>query len=211
MNLIQTFLQADLIIKATVVLLIGMSVMSWKIAIDKLIELKKEEASSIELVEKFQENEDMLDVYTLPDSGLKSILEIVLNKNTFNKSLITPQIEARMKNILEKETEDLYQGLGMLGSISSSAPFIGLFGTVWGIMNSLAVLGSGTSNQINVIAPMIGEALFVTAIGFIVAIPSSIMFNIINHKIERLSNKWLGFVNFVAQYLDNNDDNCELN
>lgn len=192
MNVFQTFIQADVVIKLTILLLIGMSVMSWKIAIDKFMQLKKEETLSLELVTHIQNSDSLEGLENMQPSSLRNIIEIYSDK---------PNNEQRMKSALEKETEDLYDKLGFLGSIASSAPFIGLFGTVWGIMNSLRVFGQG-GNNVSLIAPMIGEALFVTAIGFIVAIPAFIMFNLLNQKIQRLSNRWLGSINSIINYFE---------
>lgn len=194
MNFIELYTQADWVIKATIILLSLLSVFSWSIIIEKFLYLKKVVASSNHMMQAFDHTQSLQFIITMPDSPMKNILK--LGQTHFNA-----EIENRMLKQLEKESEDLYKKLGIIGAIASSAPFIGLFGTVWGIMNSLQVIGGNNNNQLNIVAPMIGEALFVTAIGFIVAIPASLLYNLLNQKIEQISNQWYGFIIHTSHVL----------
>jgi len=129
-----------------------------------------------------------------PASPLKNILMLTRNSKAF-----TPSIEDRMVKRLQKETEDLYSKLGVLGAIASSAPFIGLFGTVWGIMSSFQGIAVSKNTSLAVVAPGIAEALLATAIGLFAAIPAVFFYNIFSAKINYFSER---AVNFSSQILN---------
>ena len=94
-----------------------------------------------------------------------------------------------MEIVINKELSTLEKGLNFLASVGSTAPFIGLFGTVWGIMNSFTAIGISQNTSLAVVAPGIAEALFATALGLVAAIPSVLFFNKFNNMLEDISNK----------------------
>lgn len=181
MNFLDLFLHADYIIKGVVLLLCGMSVWSWSIIIDKYLELKRNKQQT-QYIQTFYNQTGSLQILdTMHSCALKEILNMNYSQD-------------HMIKMAHKESEDLNKNLGMLEAIALISPFVGLFGTVWGIMHTLTLLGSHTTAQLNMVAPMIGEALFVTAIGFIVAIPASFASNILHQQIEQLHNHWFGII-----------------
>ena len=94
-----------------------------------------------------------------------------------------------MDIVINKELSNLENGLNFLASVGSTAPFIGLFGTVWGIMNSFTAIGISQNTSLAVVAPGIAEALFATALGLVAAIPAVLFFNKFNNMLENVNNK----------------------
>ena len=94
-----------------------------------------------------------------------------------------------MEIVINKELSSLEKGLNFLASVGSTAPFIGLFGTVWGIMNSFTAIGISQNTSLAVVAPGIAEALFATALGLVAAIPGVLFFNKFNNMLDSLNNK----------------------
>ena len=94
-----------------------------------------------------------------------------------------------MEIVINKELTSLEKGLNFLASVGSTAPFIGLFGTVWGIMNSFTAIGISQNTSLAVVAPGIAEALFATALGLVAAIPAVLFYNKFNNMLEGINNK----------------------
>ena len=111
------------------------------------------------------------------------------NKNFEFKKAFCDNVRNEMEIVINKELSNLEKGLNFLASVGSTAPFIGLFGTVWGIMNSFTAIGISQNTSLAVVAPGIAEALFATALGLVAAIPSVLFFNKFNNMMENISNK----------------------
>ena len=111
------------------------------------------------------------------------------NKNFDFKKAFCENVKKEMLIVINKELSGLEKGLNFLASVGSTAPFIGLFGTVWGIMNSFTAIGISQNTSLAVVAPGIAEALFATALGLVAAIPSVLFFNKFNNMLETISNK----------------------
>ena len=111
------------------------------------------------------------------------------NKNNEFKQKFCDNVKKEMEIVINKELSTLEKGLNFLASVGSTAPFIGLFGTVWGIMNSFTAIGISQNTSFAVVAPGIAEALFATALGLVAAIPSVLFFNKFNNMLEDISNK----------------------
>tara|TARA_E500000178_G_scaffold196629_1_gene194670 strand:- start:2901 stop:3350 length:450 start_codon:yes stop_codon:yes gene_type:complete len=111
------------------------------------------------------------------------------NKNNDFKQKFCENVKKEMEIVINKELSSLEKGLNFLASVGSTAPFIGLFGTVWGIMNSFTAIGISQNTSLAVVAPGIAEALFATALGLVAAIPSVLFFNKFNNMLESISNK----------------------
>ena len=105
------------------------------------------------------------------------------------KRQLIENVKKEMLIVINKELSTLEKGLNFLASVGSTAPFIGLFGTVWGIMNSFTAIGISQNTSLAVVAPGIAEALFATALGLVAAIPSVLFFNKFNNMLENISNK----------------------
>ena len=111
------------------------------------------------------------------------------NKNYEFKKNLCERIEKEMVIVGERELTILNRNMNFLASVGSTAPFVGLFGTVWGIMNSFTAIGLSQNTSLAVVAPGIAEALFATALGLIAAIPAVLAYNKLNDKIYNFSNK----------------------
>jgi biopolymer transport protein TolQ len=111
------------------------------------------------------------------------------NKNFDFKKSFCENVKKEMEIVIDKEILNLQKGLNFLASVGSTAPFIGLFGTVWGIMNSFTAIGISQNTSLAVVAPGIAEALFATALGLVAAIPAVIFYNKLNNMLENISNK----------------------
>ena len=111
------------------------------------------------------------------------------NKNFEFKKSFCENVKKEMEIVINKELTGLENGLNFLASVGSTAPFIGLFGTVWGIMNSFTAIGISQNTSLAVVAPGIAEALFATALGLVAAIPAVLFFNKFNNMLEILNNK----------------------
>ena len=111
------------------------------------------------------------------------------NKNNEFKQKFCDNVKKEMEIVINKELSTLEKGLNFLASVGSTAPFIGLFGTVWCIMNSFTAIGISQNTSLAVVAPGIAEALFATALGLVAAIPSVLFFNKFNNMLENISNK----------------------
>ena len=111
------------------------------------------------------------------------------NKNFDFKKSFCENVKKEMEIVIDKELTGLENGLNFLASVGSTAPFIGLFGTVWGIMNSFTAIGISQNTSLAVVAPGIAEALFATALGLVAAIPAVLFFNKFNNMLEILNNK----------------------
>ena len=105
------------------------------------------------------------------------------------KKSFCDNVKKEMEIVIDKELLGLQKGLNFLASVGSTAPFIGLFGTVWGIMNSFTAIGISQNTSLAVVAPGIAEALFATALGLVAAIPAVLFYNKLNNMLENINNK----------------------
>ena len=111
------------------------------------------------------------------------------NKDFELKKNFCDNVKKEMEIVIDKELLGLQKGLNFLASVGSTAPFIGLFGTVWGIMNSFTAIGISQNTSLAVVAPGIAEALFATALGLVAAIPAVLFYNKLNNMLENINNK----------------------
>lgn len=188
------FLQADLVIKAVMVLLLGSSVWSWAIILDKMLTFKslagkanKFETAfwSGEALEKFYKriqqkpNDPMARTFCAGMNEWKLTVE-GSGGGSFDDDLragLQQRIDRAMLTSISREVNILERHMTFLATVGSTAPFIGLFGTVWGIMNSFSAIAGSQNTSLAVVAPGIAEALFATAIGLVAAIPAVVAYN----------------------------------
>lgn len=185
------FFNADFVVKFVMLFLIGMSIVSWSIMIEKFLELRNAESKAIALAQQFKQDNGMNFLQHAPNSPMKHVFSLLAA--TAHSGTINGQQEGRILKLLDKEVDGLGKKLGLLSTVSSASPFIGLFGTVWGIMHSFQAIASSENTNLSAVAPGIAEALFATAVGLMVAIPAWMAFNLLNQKIDRLHNQWLGY------------------
>ncbi len=179
------FMSADLVVKAVMIGLAFASVVTWTVWLAKSLELTwakrrlsrayAEINASATLAEAAQRLRDKKGVV----SGLIELaaVELRLSADTGDKSGIKERVSSRLDGLAAAAGRDMNRGTGVLATIGSTSPFVGLFGTVWGIMNSFIGISEAQTTNLAVVAPGIAEALLATAIGLVAAIPAVIIYN----------------------------------
>ena len=206
-SLLSLFLRADIIVKSVMIILIFCSVYSWAVIIDKFRLFKKINKSSEEFEEKFWSSKSAENLYNSLPSKLEDPMSLVfqnameglLKKKTKNN--LNERMSALLENGIEKQMAKIDKGFTFLATVGSTAPFIGLFGTVWGIMNSFQSIAISRNTSLAIVAPGIAEALFATALGLLAAIPAVVAYNKFNNdskkyfeKLENFSKRFLTII-----------------
>ena len=189
------FLKSDWVVKFVIILLVIFSIQSWKTIIQKILLINKLKKISKKFENHFWSGVSLDELYKQIDEfdqeSFSNIFRNIMNeyeKSRIQKNKIDSAFIQRLYTSLDLsiavEDTNLNKGLSFLASSGSVAPFIGLFGTVWGIMNSFQAIAIAQNTNLAVVAPGIAEALFVTALGLFVAIPSTAYYNLITSKID---------------------------
>jgi biopolymer transport protein TolQ len=203
-SLLSLFIRADFIVKSVILMLIGCSIYSWAIIIEKFRLFKKINIESEEFEEKFWKSKSAETFYnTLPANlenpmGLlfKDSMQTILKAKS--KSNLNEKLSSVLEVNIEKQMVNLDKGFTFLATVGSTAPFIGLFGTVWGIMNSFQSIAISRNTSLAIVAPGIAEALFATALGLLAAIPAVVAYNKFNNDSKKYSQK---LENFSKRFL----------
>ena len=198
-SLINLFLRADIIVKTVIISLIVCSIYSWAIIIDKFKLFKKINISSEEFEEKFWRSKSAETFYnSLPTqvedpmtSLFKESMQGLLKSKS--KSNLAEKMSGVLEVGIEKQISKIEKGFTFLATVGSTAPFIGLFGTVWGIMNSFQSIAISRNTSLAIVAPGIAEALFATALGLLAAIPAVIAYNRFNNDSRKYSQRLESF------------------
>jgi TolQ protein len=193
------FLRADIIVKSVIVILIASSVYSWAIIIEKYRLFKKINQSSEEFENKFWKSRSAESFYNnLPDkiddpmaNVFKDTMQVIIKSKS--KSNISNRLESMLEVSIEKQMNAIEKSYTFLATVGSTAPFIGLFGTVWGIMNSFQSIAISRNTSLAIVAPGIAEALFATALGLLAAIPAVVAYNKFNSDSKKYSQKLYSF------------------
>ncbi len=206
-SIVKLFIRADIIVKSVIIILIASSVYSWAIIFDKYKLFKKINKSSDEFEEKFWKSRSAETFYNnLPSSLSDPMAKIFKNcMQTVVKSRSRSNLGEKLTSILEtnieKEMTIIEKNYTFLATVGSTAPFIGLFGTVWGIMNSFQSIAISRNTSLAIVAPGIAEALFATALGLLAAIPAVVAYNKFNsdskkylQKLENFSKRFISIV-----------------
>ncbi len=192
-SLINLFIRADIIVKSVIVLLIVCSVYSWAIIIEKFKLFKKINISSEEFEEKFWRSRSAESFYNSLPANIDDPMALLFKESMQGllKSKSKTNLIEKMGGILElgieKQMSKIDKGFTFLATVGSTAPFIGLFGTVWGIMNSFQSIAISRNTSLAIVAPGIAEALFATALGLLAAIPAVVAFNRFNNDSKKYS------------------------
>ena len=198
------FLRADFIVKSVILMLIGCSIYSWAVIIEKFRLFKKINLESEEFEEKFWKSKSAETFYnSLPENSENPMVLLFKDSmQTLLKAKNKANLNERMSSILEvnieKQIVKLEKGFTFLATVGSTAPFIGLFGTVWGIMNSFQSIAISRNTSLAIVAPGIAEALFATALGLLAAIPAVVAYNKYNNDSKKYSQK---LENFSKRFL----------
>ena len=198
-SIINLFIRADFIVKSVIIILIVSSVYSWAIIFEKIKMFKKIRKSTEEFENKFWKSKSAETFYNnLPDNFEDPMANVFRNSmEVMLKSRRTPNLNEKMSRMLEinveQQMEKIEKSYTFLATVGSTAPFIGLFGTVWGIMNSFQSIAISRNTSLAIVAPGIAEALFATALGLLAAIPAVIAFNKFNSDSRKYSQKLENF------------------
>jgi len=198
-SLINLFIRADIIVKTVIVLLIVCSIYSWAIIIDKVKMFKKINISSEEFEEKFWRSKSAESFYNSLPSAVEDPMASLFKESmqgllkTKSKSNLSEKMEGILEIGIEKQISKIEKGFTFLATVGSTAPFIGLFGTVWGIMNSFQSIAISRNTSLAIVAPGIAEALFATALGLLAAIPAVVAYNRFNNDSRKYSQKLESF------------------
>ena len=203
-SLLSLFIRADFIVKTVILMLIGCSIYSWAIIIEKLRLFKKVNDESEEFEEKFWKAKSAETFYNSLSENLENPMVLLFKDSmkillkTKNKSNLNEKMSGMLEVSLEKQMAKLEKGFTFLATVGSTAPFIGLFGTVWGIMNSFQSIAISRNTSLAIVAPGIAEALFATALGLLAAIPAVVAYNKFNNDSKKYSQK---LENFSKRFL----------
>jgi len=203
-SIIKLFIRADIIVKSVIVILIASSIYSWAIIFDKIKLFKKINKSTDEFENKFWKSKSAESFYNnLPDSFEDPMANVFRNSmQVLLKSKRSANLDEKMSRMmesnLEREMEKIDKSFTFLATVGSTAPFIGLFGTVWGIMNSFQSIAISRNTSLAIVAPGIAEALFATALGLLAAIPAVVAFNKFSSDSKKYSQK---LENFSKRFL----------
>ena len=224
MSMYGLFMQADIVVKAVMLSLVLASIWGWTIIIAKRSTLKKLNKKANMFEDSFWSGEPLDKIYqrvknSKPDpllttfsAGMEEwqsgIAGGVPVKESMQASL-RQRVERAMNVAIGREINALERGMTFLASVGSTAPFIGLFGTVWGIMNSFASIAATNNTSLAVVAPGIAEALFATALGLVAAIPAVVAYNVFSNGINRYADRLEAFADEFTAILSRHLDNQE--
>lgn len=216
LSIISLIMSSDFIGKSVIILLVAASVWSWAIIIDKFMHYRALNKKIKTFEDLFWSGGKIDELYEqikrsidnpLSAIFVSAINECKKNKNSGNdkSDLLLAGHKDRVLSSMHlsrnREIDALETKLGFLATVGSSAPFLGLFGTVWGIMHSFQSIASSKNTSLAVVAPGIAEALLATAIGLFAAIPASIFYNYLSSEIDNINNKADNFIGELGSLL----------
>ena len=196
-SIIQLFLRADFVVKSVIIILIAASVYSWALIFEKYRLFKRIEKSTSSFEDKFWKSrsaESFYNSFTNKEKDpLASVFQSAMNELIKTKSKSSSVQTNRVSRVLEisadNEIKSIEKDFIFLATVGSTAPFIGLFGTVWGIMNSFQSIAISRNTSLAIVAPGIAEALFATALGLLAAVPAVIAYNKFNSDSKKYSGR----------------------
>ena len=206
-------LNASPLVQAVMATLVLASVFSWAMIIDRARVLKKARLEADEFEDRFWSGGDLGELYRQIDRqddfiGLSAVFHAGFRE--YARQLDNPGMDANtvvesarraMRVAMSREMDDLEHHLAFLATIGSTSPYIGLFGTVWGIMNAFVALGNVKQATLNLVAPGIAEALIATAMGLFAAIPAVVAYNRYSNDVSRVENRFEDFVEEFSNIL----------
>ncbi|BBN59355.1 protein TolQ [Hydrogenovibrio marinus] len=206
LSLTELVFNASPVVQGVMALLLAMSIMSWAIIFAKSFQLKKAREAANEFDELFWNTPELSTLYTqlnngevpmtgsslIFDAGFKEFVRLKKQGVTDTSDLVTGT-QRVMKVAFTKQAEILENRIASLATVGSSSPYIGLFGTVWGVMHAFSSLGDVQNATLSTVAPGISEALIATAIGLFAAIPASVAFNRLTVKADKLITQYENF------------------
>ena len=205
-SLLKLFLRADFVVKFVIILLIVSSIFSWALIFDKFKLFKKINASTEDFEKKFWKAKSAEGFNNnLPANSkdpatiiFKTAMTEVIRTKRQSSAVQAARVERILEIAIDDEIKKIEKNFTFLATVGSTAPFIGLFGTVWGIMNSFQSIAISRNTSLAIVAPGIAEALFATALGLLAAIPAVVAYNKFNSDAKRYISK---IDNFSKRFL----------
>ena len=222
-SILSLFLRADPVVKAVIILLLLASIWCWAIIFDKLTGLRRLNARSTEFQQAFWSGNSLNDLYerisNQPRDPMSAVFVSAMRewRRTSTRDSGGPEsrvgigdrIDRVMQITLDREMDRTEKNMTFLATTGSTAPFIGLFGTVWGIMNSFQAIAISKNTSLAVVAPGIAEALFATALGLLAAIPAVVAFNKLSKDMDRYAGRLDSFAGEFSAILSRDMDGKE--
>ena len=192
-SLWQLFLRADFVVKSVILILIASSIFSWALIFDKYRLFKRIDKSTKLFEDKFWKSKSAETFYkNIPDKTddplaqiFRSAMEELIKTRSKTSAVQSARVQRVLEASIDKQSKNIEKNFTYLATVGSTAPFIGLFGTVWGIMNSFQSIAISRNTSLAIVAPGIAEALFATALGLLAAIPAVIAYNKFNSDSQR--------------------------
>ena len=192
-SLWKLFLRADFVVKSVIIILIASSIFSWALIFDKYRLFKRIEKSTKLFEDKFWKSKSAEALYkNLPSKTddpltivFKSAMAELIKTRSKSSAIQSVRVERVVETSIDSQVKNIEKNFTYLATVGSTAPFIGLFGTVWGIMNSFQSIAISRNTSLAIVAPGIAEALFATALGLLAAIPAVIAYNKFNSDSQR--------------------------
>jgi len=213
LSIFRLVMDASLLVQLVMLLLLLASVLSWFLIFHKYKLLKQATGDASRFEDEFWSGSDLSEIYTKLNrrrhdrEGMEKVFETGFAefarsyKHSSDPAFMLASIQRSMKVALSREEEKLESNLSLLATIGSTSPYIGLFGTVWGIMSSFTALGNVQHATLAMVAPGIAEALIATAMGLFAAIPAVIAYNRYADIVERLVGRYENFAEEFATIL----------
>ena len=217
------FLRADPVVKAVIILLLVASIWCWAIIFDKVMGLRRLNARSTEFEQAFWSGNSLDDLYeriaSQPRDPMSAVFVSAMRewrRTSTNGAAgadtrvgVSDRIDRVMQITLDREMDRTEKNMTFLATTGSTAPFIGLFGTVWGIMNSFQAIAISKNTSLAVVAPGIAEALFATALGLLAAIPAVVAYNKLTKDMDRFAGRLDSFAGEFSAILSREMDSKE--
>ncbi|KJF88827.1 protein TolQ [Photobacterium phosphoreum] len=214
LTILDLFLQASLLVKLVMLILLGMSIASWAMIIKRSQVLKSAERNAVQFEDRFWSGVDLSQLYQEVQqrkdelsgserifySGFKEFARLHSSNGRVPEAVMEGTGRA-MRVSLSKEVDELETNLPFLATVGSISPYIGLFGTVWGIMTAFIALGAVKQATLAMVAPGIAEALVATAMGLFAAIPAVMFYNRLTNKVTKLEHTYATFMEEFSSIL----------
>lgn len=214
MSILSLVTNASVMVQIVMLGLLVVSIIAWTMIIQKWLILKKSKQDANLFERRFWSGADLVDLYkainkrkdaqgmaSIFESGFREYAKMHKQPGVVSEAVLEGAQRA-MRVTLNREVERVEAGLPFLATVGSTSPYVGLFGTVWGIMNSFRALGQVEQATMAMVAPGIAEALIATAMGLFAAIPAVIAFNRFSYSVERLESRYDGFMEEFSNLLN---------
>ena len=206
LSLLSLFLQADLVVKTVMLLLLMASVWVWAIVFEKVTTLRQANRAAAAFEDRFWSGGSLDELYeregARPTHPVAAVFGAAMGEwrrsaqaagADISRGGVRDRVDRTVAVTIQREMDRMERWMVFLASVGSTAPFIGLFGTVWGIMRSFSAIATSRNTNLSVVAPGIAEALFATAIGLVAAIPAVLAYNKISTDLARFAARMEGF------------------